>query len=405
MSSWDGEHRTRAARATDEGTRLRAILPVSRSFRGVRIGLDATPLLGQQTGIGRYVANLFAALPIAAPHDEFVATAFTARGAGDLPAAVPSGVAVRARAAPARLLRASWQRSEWPPVEWLAGRVDVFHGTNFVLPPARSAAGVLTVHDLAYLLHADTVSADSARLKEIVPRGIARAGVVCVPSRSVRDEVADTYRLPLDRLHVTPLGVDPGWSAATPLPADLLASLGLDRPFLLFVGNQEPRKNLPVLLAAFAAVCAADPSGPLLALAGPAGWGPPPEIPDVARRRVVRLGYLEQERLRATVAAARALVFPSRYEGFGLPPLEAFATGVPVVASDIPTTRETIGGEPDLARLVPPDDVDALAEALRADWSDDGSALRERRKALAARYSWTATASATHAAYVRAAAR
>jgi len=371
----------------------------------VRIGLDATPLLGQQTGIGRYVANLFAALPAAAPQDDLVATAFTARGAGDLPAAVPPGVAVRARPAPARLLRAGWQRGEWPPVEWLAGRVDVFHGTNFVLPPARSAAGVLTVHDLAYLLHADTVSADSARLREIVPRGIARAGVVCVPSRSVRDEVADTYRLPDDRLEVTPLGVDPAWAAATPLPAEQLAALGLDRPYLLFVGNQEPRKNLPVLLAAFAAVCAAEPDGPLLALAGPAGWGTPPEIPDVARRRVVRLGYLEQEPLQATVAAARALVFPSRYEGFGLPPLEAFAAGVPVVASDIPPVRETVGQDPELARLVPPDDVDALAEALAADWACDEPARRQRRRALAARYSWTATASATHAAYLRAAAR
>jgi glycosyltransferase involved in cell wall biosynthesis len=369
----------------------------------VRIGLDATPLLGRRTGIGRYVQQLTGTLPTLCPGDEVVATAFSLRGTGGLAAAVPPGVSVRSRPVPARALRAAWQRGELPPVEWLAGRLDVFHGTNFVLPPVRTARGVLTVHDLAYLLHPDTVSADSVRLRELVPRGLARAGVVCVPSRAVAAELVDAYRLPADRVQVTPLGVDPGWAAATPLPADRRRALGLDRPYLLFVGTLEPRKNLATLLCAFAAACAEDRGGPLLALAGPAGWGPEPAIPPAAARRVVRLGYLDEADLRSVVAGARALVFPSRYEGFGLPPLEAFAAGVPVVASDIPTTRETIGGEPGLARLVPADDTEALAAALQADWDGPGEAEhRERRRAVAARYTWTATAELTRQAYTRA---
>ena len=366
--------------------------------------MDATPLLGRRTGIGRYVQQLLIALPGLFPDDDVTATAFTLRGAGNLGDAVPPGVSVRARPAPARALRAAWQRTEWPPVELLTGRLDVFHGTNFVLPPAR-ARGVLTVHDLAYLLHRDTVSADSARLRELVPRGLARAGVVCVPSASVAAEVQETYRLAADRVAVTPLGVDAAWAGATELPRDRLVALGLDRPYLLFVGTLEPRKNLGVLLRAFAAVCAADPDGPLLALAGPAGWGEAADVPAAASGRVVRLGYLDESDLRGIVAGARALVFPSVYEGFGLPPLEAFAAGVPVVASDIPTTRETVGAHPDLARLVPVTDVEALAAALTEDWSDAGEPdRRERRRAVAAPYTRTATAELTRQAYERAAA-
>jgi glycosyltransferase involved in cell wall biosynthesis len=369
----------------------------------VKIGLDTTPLLGQRTGIGRYVQQLLSSLRTLSPGDQVLATAFTARGAGGLAGAVPPGVSVRARPVPARLLRAAWQRSEVPPVELLTGNVDVFHGTNFVLPPARKAAGVLTIHDLAYVLHPGTVSADSARLREIVPRGVRRAGVVCVPSRSVAAEVGDLYRLPPERVQVTPLGVDPSWASAEPLAPEQLRELRLDRPYLLFVGSLEPRKNLGLLVEAFGAACAADPDGPLLALAGPAGWGPEVQVPAHAADRVVRLGYLDETQLQSVVAGARALVFPSLYEGFGLPPLEAFATGVPVVATDIPTTRETVGAEPGLARLVPPGDADALAAALVAGWADpDEPDRRRRRRAVAAAYTWQRTAALTRAAYERA---
>jgi glycosyltransferase involved in cell wall biosynthesis len=368
----------------------------------VRIGLDATPLLGQRTGIGRYVERLATALPTVMPDDEVVATAFTLRGAGRLAGAVPPGVSVRSRPLPARLLRAAWQRGEWPPVELIAGRLDLFHGTNFVLPPGR-AAGVVTVHDLAYLHYRETVSDDSARLRELVPRGLARARVVCVPSRAVAGELQEAYRLPAERVQVTPLGVDPAWAAAAPATEARCRELGLDRPYLLFVGTLEPRKNLDLLLRAFATACADDPDGPLLALAGPAGWGPELTLPPLAADRIVRLGYLEEPDLRSVVAGARALVFPSRYEGFGLPPLEAFAAGVPVVASDIPTIREILGPDTDLARLVPSTDVDALAEALTSRWDGDAEGgRRRRRRAVAARFTWTATAELTRQAYTRA---
>ena len=154
----------------------------------MRVGLDATPLLGVRTGIGRYTADLLAALSTGP--DELVATAFTLRGRGAL--AVPAGVEVRARPVPARLLQQAWARTSVPSVELLTGPLDVFHGTNFVLPPSR-AAGVVTVHDLAFLRLPATVSAASARYRVLVPRSLRRARVVVTPSRAVAEQLSDAY--------------------------------------------------------------------------------------------------------------------------------------------------------------------------------------------------------------------
>src|SRR6266536_1899183 len=341
----------------------------------VRIALDATPLLGVRTGVGRYVEHLLGALA-GSGGDELVATAFTLRGARGLPAVVPAGVAVRHRLVPARALRALWARTELPPAEWLAGRADVVHGTNFVLPPVRHAAGVLTVHDLSYLRTPETVSAASLRYRELVPRSLRRAAVVCTPSAAVADEVRAEYRLPPDRVVVTPLGVDESWLAAEPPPAGWLADRGLPERYLLFVGSLGPRKGLPALLAGYRELRAADSGVPPLVLAGPPGEGPA---------------------LRAVVAGAACLAFPSVYEGFGLPPLEALACGTPVVASDLPVTREVLDGQ---AALVPAGDAAALAAALAGALAGDGGpAARAARRAHAAAFTWTRCAEATRAAY------
>lgn len=357
-----------------------------------RVVLDATPLLGPRTGVGRYVEHLVRELAALGSLD-LVATAFTLRGAGALPAAVPAQVQVRHRPAPARALQAAWDRLELPPVEWLAGRADVVHGTNFVLPPLRRAAGVLTVHDLSYLRHPDTVAAASLRYRTLVPRGLRRAAVVLTPSHAVAAEVRETYGLG-DRVRATPLGVDEDWFAAEPFPAAELAARGLPERYLLFVGSVEPRKGLPALLGALRLLHDADPDTPPLVLAGPPGWGPALETAALPAGAVVGAGYLESADLRRLVAGAALLAFPSVYEGFGLPPLEAFAAGVPVVASDLPVVREVTG---DLAALVPVGDEAGLAGAVRRTLATpvDAAALRARAR----RFSWAACAEATAQAY------
>jgi glycosyltransferase involved in cell wall biosynthesis len=369
----------------------------------VRIGLDGTPLLGPRSGVGRYVAELVAALPAALGADDEVSlTAFTLRGAGQLAGLAPPGVASRSRPVPARLLQASWSRGGFPPVGMLAGPVDLFHGTNFVLPPTGRAAGVVTVHDLAYLHLPDTVSAASRRYVDLVPRSLRRAAAVCVPSQFVADEVGAAYPWAADRVVVTPLGVDPAWAAAAPPSAGRLGDLGLDREYLLFIGNVEPRKDLATVLDAYRLLVRRGRTDlPQLALAGPSGWGETLDLGGLPPELVVRLGRQPEDGLRALVAGARALLYPSRYEGFGLPVLEALACGTPLIASDIPTTREIVGTDPALAALFPAGDAAALAELLVGDPDVEPDA-RGRRRAATKAWTWQATARATADAYRRA---
>lgn len=382
---------------------LRCRPAAPREEHAIRITLDGTPLLGRRTGIGRYVAELTGALAQTAPADgdRLALTAFTLRGAAALPAAAPDGVAVQARPVPARLLRTLWSRAEWPPVGLLAGAADVFHATNFVLPPPGRARGVLTVHDLAYLHHRDAVDAASAAYRELVPRGLRRAAEVLVPSAAVAAEVQEAYRLPADRVTVTHLGVDPSWATATRPDSATLAGLGLPAEYLLAVGTIEPRKGLPRLLTAYRALLAERTDVPPLVLAGPAGWGAELDVQGLPPGAVLFPGFLGDRQLQQVVAGARALMFPSRYEGFGLPPVEALACGVPVVVADLPVTREVLG---DQARFVSGrgDDTDDLAAALGE--AVDGTLPGDpaSRRARAQRYTWQHCAAVTRQAYARA---
>jgi glycosyltransferase involved in cell wall biosynthesis len=198
---------------------------------------------------------------------------------------------------------------------------------------------------------------------------------------------------------VTPLGVDPAWARATALPADELAPLGLAPGYLLFIGNLEPRKDLATVLAAYRLLHGQGRRDlPQLVLVGPGGWGERLDTGGLPPGLVVRLGGQPEDRLQALVAGARALLYPSRYEGFGLPVLEAFACGTPLIASDLPTTREILGADADLAAVFPPGDAAALAELLVADPEGSPDARRRRRQ-LAAGWTWQRTAEATCAAY------
>jgi glycosyltransferase involved in cell wall biosynthesis len=196
---------------------------------------------------------------------------------------------------------------------------------------------------------------------------------------------------------VTPLGVDPGWAAAPPPDPGWLAAHRLPADYLLAVGTLEPRKGLDVLLAGYAALLAEEPDAPALVLVGPAGWGPALDGTRLPAGRLLLPGYLADDELRRVVAGARLLAFPSRYEGFGLPPLEAMAAGVPVVASDLPAVREVTGG---LVTLVPPGDADALAGALLTELrTPTGPDRRAAARQRALAHTWARCAELTAAAY------
>lgn len=361
----------------------------------MRIGMDATPLLGQPSGVGRYTRGLVDGLSELVDGPDVLLTLFSIRGS--VPGPLPARARPAPRRAPARLLRRTWQRWNWPPVELLTGRVQLFHGTNFVLPPLARAGGVVTVHDLAYLRYPETVTGDAAAYADLVPAALGRGAHVVAVSRAMAEEIEAEYRLPGDRVTVAHHGVDPAWSQAVPAPPERLGTLGLPESYLLYVGNLEPRKNLGTLVRAHRAARRADPTVPRLALVGPAGWGDrwqgtPPDPEDT-----VVVGYLSGEDLRAVVAGAAALCMPSRYEGFGLPVLEAMAAGRPVLASDIAAHREIAEGH---AVLLPPDDTDAWAGALTGLAGSPDRSTELRRHAAA--FTWRGSAEAHLAAYRRA---
>jgi glycosyltransferase involved in cell wall biosynthesis len=360
-------------------------------------------LAGELTGIGRFCAGLAGALA-ASEAVELKGYAVgrharrdTAVRAGAL------GLLVRSWPVPARLANAAWSHGQWPPIEWLVGAVDVVHGTNFVVPPARRAGRVVTVYDLTALRYPELCAPASLAYPRLVKRAIASGAFVHVLTEFVRDEVVGILGARADRVHVVPPGID---AAGFADPPQSTPETERSAPYVLALGAVEPRKDLPSLVKAFALIAPGHEELELV-VAGPDGWGVPNFERAVASsgvaHRVVRLGYLEEVERQALLRGAVALAYPSIYEGFGFPPLEAMAAGVPVVAAASGSVPEVVG---DAAELVPPGDVPALAAALERviDDTELRSKLTRAGRVRAACFAWGASAASMTELYESAAA-
>jgi glycosyltransferase involved in cell wall biosynthesis len=357
----------------------------------LRVALDATPLLGTPTGVGVFCLGALRALG-ARPDLDVRAFAVSWRRREGIGTHLPPGVAAAQRPMPARPLHALWGRGGWPPVEWFIGPIDVVHGTNFVVPPTRRAAEVVSVHDLTPLHHPELCNPATLAYPGLIRRALRRGAWVHTDSAFVAGEVVDAFGADPARVRAVAPGVPPLPDIA---PAEARALVGPFLPpgvtrYLLAIGTAEPRKDLPGLVRAFDRV--AGRHGDLaLVLAGPPGWGEESLTAAVdgarAGARVVRTGWLEPSALAALLQGASVLAFPSLYEGFGFPPLEAMSAGVPVVATRAGSLPEVLG---DGAFLVDAGDDDALVDALERVLDDP--VLRQRLVAAgaarAASFSW-----------------
>ena len=321
---------------------------------------------------------------------EPVPYALSLRRREQLATALPNGMRGYTRPFPTRWVRSLWERGiHEPRVERWTGTVDVVHALNYVGPPAHAPV-VITVHDLTFLRFPEMCTQDTLRYPRLIRRALDRGATVHAVSRFVADEICEAFTVDPERVVTvhngitSPINGDPASGA--------LAAEG--ERYVLALGTVEPRKNLSALVRAFAAVADADRDLRLV-IAGGSGWGS--DDLDTAidasnlRERITRLGYVTATQRNDLLAGATVFAYPSIYEGFGLPPLEAMASGIPVVASNAGSLPEVLGSA---AILVDPYDESALAEALTRASGD--SEVRERLVEAGldrvSRYSWDTAA-------------
>ena len=370
----------------------------SRDARPLSVSFDATPLLGSPTGVGAFCAGALLGLG-ARPDVQVSGFAVSWRRRKGIGSRVPDGVATHQRAMPARPLQWSWRHTSRPPVEWFIGRHDIVHGSNFVVPPTAHAARVVTVHDLTVLLHPELCDPPTLAFPALVRRAVAEGAWVHTPSQYVAEEVVAELGVDRERVRAVHHGVPPLAGAEDEGRAPELPQ-GCGR-YVLAVGTVEPRKDYPGLVAAFDEIAARDAEVALL-IAGADGWGAARLTAAIeaspARSRIVRAGYLSPAALSGALRHAAVLAYPSRYEGFGFPPLQAMTAGVPVVATAAGAVPEVVG---DAAVVVPPGDVEALASAISRVLAGgpEVDELVARARLRAGSFTWTACAEGLCALY------
>lgn len=340
----------------------------------IRVAVDATALVAGSTGVAQYATELLRGL---ARHDDLDIAPF-AIGRGPTP---PQDV--RRLRVPLRIVQPLWRRTGLPRAEHLVGGCDVVHSLDIVPVPTRRPL-VVTVHDVLPLTIPHRYQDRQRRMIEAQAAALPGAALVVTDCEATKEELLAHTAVRDERILVAPLGHRPPSAVAPPTP--------VSGPYVLGVGSITPRKGFQVLARAVARL---GDDAPPVVIAGPDGWQADEVRAEVHRLgvadRITFLGRVDDDVLEGLYRHALVFCHPSEAEGFGIPVLEAMGYGTPMVAGDIPPVREVAG---DAAVLVPPDDADALADALRALLADDADRVRRAAlgRARAAGMTWQRTA-------------
>jgi glycosyltransferase involved in cell wall biosynthesis len=356
----------------------------------VRVVFDVSPLSHPLLGIGNYIrGSLGGLVEAAAGKHEIVALAPTSVKGNERIRSALAGLDLEIRTIRlpfSHALRTAWSMAAHPAAERLVGGFDVLHFSDWMYPPQREGLRATTIHDLVPLHFPDWVTPRTRAMHTRKYRNTAKTcDLVFVNSAFTGRDVVESLGVPPERVHVS-----------RPAPKETFRTDGesadLGARYILTVATLEPRKNLGVLVEAHRLLGGADLA---LVLVGAEGWGAQPELDHSG---VVRLGFVDDDELARLYRGAAVFAYPSRFEGFGLPILEAMASGVPVVASAHESMDEACG---DAAVRADPESADAFARALEEAVADRGE-LVGRGLVHAARFSWLETGRAFLEGYLSA---
>jgi glycosyltransferase involved in cell wall biosynthesis len=364
----------------------------------MRIGIDATPLPSQPVGAGTYIIELVRALAELNSDHQFVVFAHHSRLSlfGDCPNQLVQWISVKDKP-PA--LRFAWEQIMLPG---LANRLDldILHSLHYTSPRKLGCASVVTFHDMTFFLYPQFHTLSKRWLFPIMIRSSARTSTaIAVVSETTRRDTIKILNVPPGKIHTTPNGISPAFrkiTDSTQMDA-CRKKYNLPEKFILYLGTIEPRKNLPLLLRAYHQFVQENTSHPLV-IAGKRGWMYDQVLETVKKLRletsVYFTGYIAREDLPVIYNLAEVLVYPSIYEGFGLPPLEAMACGTPVIVTEISTNQEHVG---EAGFYFPPEDEMALVQALRTllNNPDLQADLSGRGRERARQFTWQNCARAT----------
>jgi glycosyltransferase involved in cell wall biosynthesis len=371
--------------------------------RNLKIALDLSCLFHQPlTGVGYHTLNLVRKILELDKTNEYCAFGSSGQSTPECFSSLAElGARTRGFRIPSRLKHFCWNNLNWPPMEWFTGPADIAHGFFHLLPPTRKAKRIVTIHDLSAFLFKDVNTRKNASLHQTVLTYAAKhADAIVTDSHSTREDVIEKLGAPEDKVHVVYSGIV---REEYNVPLDPKAfdqvkeKFNIDGDYFIHLGTLEPRKNIPKLIEAYARLKARLPHCPQLVLAGSKGWMSEPIFEAITRHNLEKVvtvtGYLSRQEILLLLRGAFACVYPSRYEGFGIPVLEAMAARVPVLTSNLSSLPEVIG---DTGIQVDPDNLDELEAGMERliTHRDEALAQVDRAYARAGEFSWESSAKA-----------